>query len=101
MPNPFAKIPARVRYWLYVAYSVVALVFGALQIASVKHVGPVVVGTVMQELAFLGLALGFTAASNVTTTNTATVEAPADVAILPTDGTEEPRGILGKAKPQR
>ena len=81
MPNPLQQIPANVRRWLYLAWGVVGLVLGACQVAQVDSLGPVAVDTALEVLGYVGLALGFTAASNVTETKTATVTAPADVAI--------------------
>ena len=92
MPNPLQQIPASVRRWLYLAWGVVGLVLGACQVADVEALGPVAVDTALEVLAYVGLALGFTAAANVTETNTATVTAPAEVAITTED---TPAGVLG------
>lgn len=89
MPNPLQLIPASVRRWLYLAYGLAGLILGACQVADVEHFGPIVTDTALEVLAYVGLALGFTAASNVTETNTAVIEAPADVTISSDD--YEPR----------
>lgn len=81
MLNPLTQIPASVRKWLYLAYGVVGLVLGALQVADVQSLGDLSTDKALQVLAYVGLALGFTAAANVTATNTAVIEAPENVQI--------------------
>lgn len=81
MPNPFTQIPATVRKWIYLAYGIVGLFLGGCQVIDVSTLGDFPVIKALALLAYVGTALGFTAASNVTQTNTAVVEAPADVEI--------------------
>ena len=112
MSNPFTQIPASVRKWLYLAYGVVGLVLGALQVADVENVAGLSTDKALQVLAYVGLALGFTAASNISTipdekvqsytekgTTTGVVAGPA--AELPTGEPVQPPVaadfILGKA----
>jgi len=112
MSNPFTQIPASARKWLYLAYGVVGLVLGALQVADVENVAGLSTDKALQVLAYVGLALGFTAASNISTirddevqsytdkgTPTGVVAGPA--AELPTGTPVQPPKdadfILGKA----
>jgi len=85
MPNPLQQIPANVRRWLYLAWGVAGLILGACQVADVAALGPVAVDTALEVLAYVGLALGFTAAANVTQEDTAVVKAPANVEVTVTD----------------
>lgn len=64
MTNPFTDYP-RVRRAAYLAYSLVALILGALQVYGTEHVGELDVSKLLEVMAYLGLVLGFTAASNV------------------------------------
>lgn len=65
--NPLTSIPPKVRKVLYLVYGVVGLVLGAFQVAGVDAVGPVDVSTALAVYAYVGVALGFTAGSNVDT----------------------------------
>jgi hypothetical protein len=68
MKTPMTNFPSpNIRQTAYVAYTVVALISGALQVAySAGGWGqPVWLTVGVAVLAFLGGALGFTAASNV------------------------------------
>lgn len=57
--NPLTDIiPATARKWLYVAFAVAGLVLGVCQIIEVNT------GKAAEVLAYLGIALGLTAASN-------------------------------------
>lgn len=51
-------IPAKMRKYFYASYGMVAVVLGALQIAEVNT------GKASEVLVYVGIALGFTAASN-------------------------------------
>ena len=69
MKTPMTNFPsARIRQAVYLVYTVVALICGALQVAysSGGWGQPVWLTVGVAVLSFLGGALGFTAASNVT-----------------------------------
>lgn len=65
MTNPLASIPPQVRRWLYVAYALIGLFFGACQVAGADTVFGADVTTCLAVLAYVGTALGLTAASNM------------------------------------
>ena len=64
--NPLTNIPAKYRLWIYSVFSLVGVVIGALDVAHVDSIGSWPLDTVKDVYAYLGLALGLTAASNVT-----------------------------------
>jgi hypothetical protein len=78
MPNPLTQIPAKVRFWLYLAYGLVTLVLGGLQAAGVDAIHGVSVVKVLAFLGFIGTVLGFTAASNVSAIPDASVQSYSD-----------------------
>lgn len=78
MQNPLTQIPAKVRYWLYLAYGLVTLVLGGLQAAGVHDVRGVSVVGALAFLGFAGTVLGFTAASNVSAIPDAQVQSYSD-----------------------
>ena len=58
--NPLTGVlPTKVRKYLYAAYALAGVVLGALQLAEVNT------GKTPEVLAYIGIALGATAASNV------------------------------------
>lgn len=57
--NPLTVIPAKYRQYVYLAYTLAVVVAGALAVAGVNT------GKTNDVLAYLGAALGLTAASNV------------------------------------
>ncbi|TAJ21842.1 MAG: hypothetical protein EPO65_00650 [Dehalococcoidia bacterium] len=65
--NPLTSIPPKVRKGLYLVYAVVGLVLGALQVAGLDSLGSVDLSTALAVYAYVGVALGFTAGSNVDT----------------------------------
>lgn len=73
--NVLQNIPVKVRRWVYSLYSLAGVAVGALAVADVQ------VGKAPDVLAYLGVALGITAATNAVETNTATVTAPATVEV--------------------
>lgn len=64
MNNPFTSIPPKVRQALYLIYGTVALILGALQVYGTEDIGALDVGKCMEVMAYIGVPLGFTAASN-------------------------------------
>lgn len=82
--NPFQQIPANVRKWLYVAYGVVGLVLGGFQVAQQDTILGADVVTCLAVLAYVGMALGFTAASNISDPQTVAVSVPG-TAVLTTN----------------
>lgn len=67
--NPLTEIPANVRRWLYLAYSLAGIALGAVTayFGAVGDVAPEWVAGVAAVLAVVGTGLGLTAASNVRT----------------------------------
>lgn len=65
MSNPFAMIPPKARQWLYLAYALIGLVLGGVQVYGLSHLGSLDVGKALEVLAYVGIPLGFTAASNM------------------------------------
>lgn len=65
MGNPLTTIPPKVRQGLYLAYALVGLVLGGFQVAGLETIGDAKVVTCLAVLAYVGTALGFTAASNM------------------------------------
>lgn len=63
--NPLQQIPPAVRKWLYLAYAIVGLVLGGFQVAGQDTIADVSVIKCLAVLAYVGTALGFTAASNL------------------------------------
>lgn len=63
--NPFTSIPPKVRQGIYLCYAVVGLILGALQVYGTEQVGSLDVSKCLEVLAYIGVPLGFTAASNV------------------------------------
>jgi hypothetical protein len=61
--NPLTLIPAKYRKYAYAAYALAVVVAGALAIAGVDT------GKATDVLAYVGAALGLTAASNTTKEN--------------------------------
>ena len=59
--NPLTLIPAKYRKYAYAAYALAVIVAGALAVAGVDT------GKTTDVLAYIGAALGLTAASNVET----------------------------------
>lgn len=59
--NPLTLIPARYRKYAYAGYALAVIAVGALAIAGVET------GKATDVLAYIGAALGLTAASNVDT----------------------------------
>lgn len=57
--NPLSQIPPKVRQYVYLAFTVAGIALGALAVAGVDT------GKAGDVLAYLGAALGITAASNV------------------------------------
>lgn len=82
MQNPLTQIPARVRFWLYLAYGVVTLALGGLQAADVHDVHGVSVVGSLAFLGFVGTVLGFTAASNVSAIPDSAVQSYTDPGTL-------------------
>lgn len=75
MTNPLTGIlPAAARRYLYAAYALAGVVLGCLQIADVQT------GKTAEVLAYVGVALGITAASNVTHSEGRHVRAESDSA---------------------
>lgn len=62
--NILSDIPPRIRKALYVIYALVGVVLGAFQVADVDSLGPVDLGKTLDVFAYVGIALGLTAASN-------------------------------------
>lgn len=62
--NPFTSIPPKVRQALYLAYAVAGLILGGLQVYGTEQVGQLDVSKCLEVLAYIGVPLGFTAASN-------------------------------------
>lgn len=60
--NVLQNIPVKVRRWVYSLYSLAGVVVGALAVADVQ------VGKAPDVLAYLGVALGITAATNAVET---------------------------------
>ncbi|MDR6861991.1 hypothetical protein [Phycicoccus sp. 3266] len=90
MTNPFVIIPAQVRLYLYLVYGVATLIISAVAAyaGALQHDVPEwAIGT-GGALVPIGAALAGMAASNTTKSNTAVVEAPADVAITPAPADE-------------
>lgn len=70
MMNPLTMIPALYRKYLYLGYFLVGVAFGAIQVgfAAVPDTAqPAWLTVALVVYAYLGTALGITAASNVTT----------------------------------
>jgi len=65
MTNPLSSIPPQVRRWLYVIYALVGLLLGACQVAGADTIFGADVTTCLAVLAYVGTALGLTAASNM------------------------------------
>ena len=65
--NPLTYIPAEVRQYVYIGYSVALVIIGATQagFAAAAVDQPVWLTVTLAVFAYLGIALGFTAASNV------------------------------------
>ena len=71
MPNPLTGIvAARTRKYIYTAYSLIGLIAGAVQAAygSIGGTSPDWLKVTLSVYAFLGTAIGATAASNVMST---------------------------------
>ena len=86
MNNPFTAVPASVRKWLYLAYGVATLVVSSVAAYSGALAQPVPSWAVGLggALVPVGVAFAAMAGSNVSPEpNTAVVEAPADVSIVP------------------
>lgn len=62
--NPFTAIPPKVRQGLYLAYACAGLILGALQVYGTEQLGDLDVSKCLEVLAYIGVPLGFTAASN-------------------------------------
>lgn len=65
MTNPFTAIPPTARKYLYLAYATVGLILGGLQVYGTEQVGALDVSKCLEVLAYAGVVLGFTAASNL------------------------------------
>jgi hypothetical protein len=63
--NPFASIPPKARQYLYLAYALVGLFLGGVQVYGLTHLGALDVGKALEVVAYIGIPLGFTAASNM------------------------------------
>lgn len=65
--NPLTYIPAAVRQYVYVGFGILGIVIGAIQTAFVAAAlgQPAWLTISLSVYAYLGIALGFTAASNV------------------------------------
>ena len=63
--NPLQSIPPVVRKWAYLVYALVGLVLGGLQVYGVANLGALDVSKSLEVLAYIGIPLGFTAASNL------------------------------------
>lgn len=65
--NPLTLIPDAVRQVVYIAYSCTVIIVGAIQVGyvSVNAEQPPALTVALAVLAYLGAALGVTAASNV------------------------------------
>lgn len=65
--NPLTYIPATVRQYVYVGYAVTGVLIGATQAGylAAQAAQPVALTVALGVYAYLGIALGFTAASNV------------------------------------
>jgi ABC-type transporter Mla subunit MlaD len=75
--NPLTQIPAQTRMYIYMTYFAVGVLFGAIQVgaAAIPDAGqPNWLTAALVVYAYLGTALGLTAASNVTSSD---VPAPA------------------------
>lgn len=68
--NPLTKIPARYRLWIYGAYFLIGVFLGACQVAGVVYLFWADTTVWLNVYAYVGLALGLTAASNVTPADT-------------------------------
>lgn len=67
--NFLTLIPAKVRLWLYIGFTAVGIFFGAIQVGFASLPGtaqPSWLTVALVVYAYLGTALGLTAASNVT-----------------------------------
>lgn len=65
--NPLTLIPDHVRQIIYVAYSTVGVLIGAVQVGyvAVNAAQPAALTIALAVYAYVGIALGLTAASNV------------------------------------
>lgn len=68
MTNVLTAIPARARFWLYVAYSLAGVAIGSVDVGfeSAGVADPVWFTVTQKVYAYLAIALGATAASNIT-----------------------------------
>lgn len=68
--NPLTMIPDAIRKGIYVGYFVVGVLIGAVQVAytAVNAIQPDWLTISLQVYAYVGIALGLTAASNVQST---------------------------------
>jgi protein-S-isoprenylcysteine O-methyltransferase Ste14 len=67
--NPLTEIPASVRYYVYLVYTLALVVMGAVSIAHTDP-DPEWIKKTGDVLQYLGIALGLTAASNITRAST-------------------------------
>lgn len=65
MNNPLTAIPPKVRQWLYLGYAVAGLLLGAVQVYGADTIFGLELVKLLGVLAYVGVALGFTAASNL------------------------------------
>lgn len=63
--NPLTRIPAKYRLWIYSAFFLVGVFFGACDVAGAVTLFGASLETCLDVYAYLGIALGLTAASNV------------------------------------
>lgn len=63
--NPLTSIPAKYRLWLYGAFFLVGVILGAADVADAGTIFGVSVDKALDVYAYVGIALGLTAASNV------------------------------------
>ena len=65
--NPFSEIPAEVRKWAYIVYTLLLVALGAVQVGygTSSAATPEWLEVAFAVLGYLGIAFGFTAVSNV------------------------------------
>lgn len=80
--NPLTHIPARYRLWIYGAFFLFGVFLGACDVADAQTIFGVSVDKALDVYAYVGIALGLTAASNVTREDVPS-PAPADNPLRP------------------